>query len=87
MPGFTAVAVHAYLWPVLPMRYLRASIAPALPGTRRRVWDSCSTHPAQLGGAPSSLGDTVRRARDLLDDARYLPGLEPEQALRSVFSR
>jgi hypothetical protein len=29
-------------------------------------------------GAPPSLGDTVRRARDLLDDARYLPG--PERA-------
>jgi hypothetical protein len=25
-------------------------------------------------GPPPSLGDTVRRARDLLDDARYLPG-------------
>src|SRR4029077_3177817 len=31
--GFTAVVVHAYLWPVLPMRQLRASIAAALRAT------------------------------------------------------
>jgi hypothetical protein len=31
--GFTAVVIHAYLWPVLPMRQLRASIAAALRDT------------------------------------------------------
>ena len=30
--GFTAMVVHAYLWPVLPMRRLRASIAAAPAG-------------------------------------------------------
>src|SRR5262249_13327219 len=31
--GVTAVVVHAYLWPVLPMRHLRALIAGALRDT------------------------------------------------------
>jgi hypothetical protein len=72
--GFTAIAVHAYLWPVLPMRQLRSSIAAALRdvaasiaelfGPRRSVWP----------GSPPSLAETVTRARDLLDDALYLPG-------------
>jgi hypothetical protein len=34
--------------------------------------------PPGLGGAPPGLAETVTRARDLLDDARYLPG--PEHA-------
>jgi hypothetical protein len=37
----------------------------------RRAWE----------GSPPSLGETVTRARDLLDDARYLPG--PERADRA----
>src|SRR5262249_833641 len=34
--------------------------------------------PRHVGRSPPSLDDTVTRARDLLDDARYLPG--PEHA-------
>src|SRR5262249_17376474 len=35
--GFTAVVVHAYLWPVLPVRQLRALIAAALRDTARSL--------------------------------------------------
>jgi hypothetical protein len=76
--GFTAVVVHAYLWPVLPMRQLRASIAAALRATAVSVTQLFGAARATWQGAPPSLGETVTRARDLLDDARYLPG--PEQA-------
>jgi hypothetical protein len=76
--GFTAVAVHAYLWPVLPMRQLRASIAAALRDTATSLGRLFGAPRSTWEGAPPSLGDTVRRARDLLDDARYLPG--PERA-------
>jgi hypothetical protein len=76
--GFTAVAVHAYLWPVLPMRQLRASIAAALRDTAVSLGRLFGAPRATWAGAPPSLGDTVRRARDLLDNARYLPG--PERA-------
>ena len=76
--GFTAVAVHAYLWPVLPMRQLRASIAAALRDTATSLGRLFGNPRSTWDGAPPSLGDTVRRARDLLDDARYLPG--PERA-------
>jgi hypothetical protein len=76
--GFTAVAVHAYLWPVLPMRHLRASIAAAPRDTATSLGQLFGAPRSTWGGAPPSLGETVRRARDLLDDARYLPG--PERA-------
>lgn len=76
--GFTAVALHAYLWPALPMRQLRAAIATALRDTAVSLRQLFGAPRSTWEGAPPSLGDTVRRARDLLDDARYLPG--PEHA-------
>jgi hypothetical protein len=72
--GFTAIVIHAYLWPVLPMRQLRASIAAALRDTAENLGQLFSGSRATWKGSPPSLGDTLRRARDLLDDARYLPG-------------
>jgi hypothetical protein len=72
--GFTAVVVHAYLWPVLPMRQLRASIAAALRDTAMSLTQLFGPGRSTWQGAPPSLGETVTRARDLLDDARYLPG-------------
>jgi hypothetical protein len=72
--GVTAVVVHAYLWPVLPMRKLRASIAAALRATAVSLAQLFGAARATWAGAPPTLGETVTRARDLLDDARYLPG-------------
>jgi hypothetical protein len=72
--GFTAVVIHAYLWPVLPMRQLRASIAAALRDTAMRLGQLFSAPRSTWEGPPPTLGETVLRARDLLDDARYLPG-------------
>ena len=74
--GFSAVVVHAYLWPVLPMRQLRASIAAALRDTSASLSRLFAGPRSSWEGAPPSLEDTVTRARDLLDDARYLPGSE-----------
>jgi uncharacterized membrane protein YccC len=76
--GFTAVVVHAYLWPVLPVRQLRASIATALRATAVSLAQLFGPGRPAWEGAPPRLAETVTRARDLLDDARYLPG--PEQA-------
>ena len=76
--GFTAVVVHVYLWPVLPMRQLRASIAAALRDTAVSLGQLFGGPRSTWEGAPLSLGATLTRARDLLDDARYLPG--PEHA-------
>jgi hypothetical protein len=76
--GFTAVVVHAYLWPVLPMRQLRASIAAALRATAVSLTQLFGAPRPSWEGTPPILGETVTRARDLLDDARYLPG--PEHA-------
>ena len=76
--GFTAVVVHAYLWPVLPMRQLRASIAAALRATAVSLARLFRGPRPDWAGAPPILDETVTRARDLLDDARYLPG--PEHA-------
>ncbi len=76
--GFSAVVVHAYLWPVLPMRQLRASIAAALRDTTARLGHLFAGPRSAWEGPPPSLDDVVIRARDLLDDARYLPG--PEHA-------
>jgi hypothetical protein len=72
--GFTAIAVHAYLWPVLPIRRLRASIAGALRDTATRVGQLFSASRSSWEGTPPSLGETVLHAEDLLDDALYLPG-------------
>jgi hypothetical protein len=72
--GFSAVVVHAYLWPVLPMRQLRASIATALRDTAVRLGQLFTGPRFNWEGSPASLNDVVTRARDLLDDARYLPG-------------
>jgi hypothetical protein len=74
--GFTAVVVHAYLWPVLPMRQLRASIAAALRATAESVAKLFGGSRPDWAGSPPSLAETINRARDLLDDARYLPGSE-----------
>jgi hypothetical protein len=74
--GFTAVVVHAYLWPVLPIRQLRASIAAALRATAASLTELFGPARPAWEGAPPSLGQTVTRSRDLLDDARYLPGSE-----------
>jgi len=72
--GFTAVVVHAYLWPVLPMRQLRASIAAALRATAVSLDQLFGAPRGAWEGAPPSLSETVTRARDLLDDARFLSG-------------
>jgi hypothetical protein len=72
--GGTAVVVHAYLWPVLPMRQLRASIAAALRATAVSLAELFAGPRAAWKGPPPVLGETLTRARDLLDDARYLPG-------------
>jgi len=72
--GFTAVVIHAYVWPVLPMRQLRTSIAAALRDTAMRLGQLFGAPRWSWEGPPPSLGETVLRARDLLDDARYLPG-------------
>ena len=74
--GFTAVVVHAYLWPVLPMHQLRASIAAALRATAASIAQLFRGPRDTWQGAPPSLAETVTRASDLLDDARYLPGPE-----------
>src|SRR5262249_41697692 len=74
--GFTAVVVHAYLWPVLPMRQLRASIAAALRATAVSLTQLFGPARPAWEGSPPSLEETVTRAPDLLDDARYLPGPE-----------
>ncbi len=72
--GFTAVVVHAYVWPVLPMRQMRASIAGALRDTAMRLGQLFGAPRSTWEGAPPSLAETVLHAPDLLEDARYLPG-------------
>src|SRR5207244_13628212 len=71
---FSAIVVHAYLWPVLPMRQLRASIADALRDTAVSLGHLFAGPRSIWEGSPPSLDHLVTRARDLLDDARYLPG-------------
>jgi hypothetical protein len=72
--GCTAIVIHAFLWPVLPMRQLRRLIASALKDTSDSLSQLFSGPRAAWKGTPPSLAETVSRARDLLDDARYLPG-------------
>jgi uncharacterized membrane protein YccC len=76
LAGFTAIVIHAYLWPVLPVRQLRASIAAALRDTASSLGQLFGVSRATWTGPPTSLIETVRRAPDLLDDARYLPGAD-----------
>jgi uncharacterized membrane protein YccC len=76
LAGFIAIIIHAYLWPVLPMRQLRASIAAALRDTVSSLEQLFGASRALWTGPPMSLIETVRRAPDLLDDARYLPGAD-----------
>ena len=76
--GFTAVVVHAFVWPVMPIRQLRASIADALRSTADTLTQLFTAPRNAWPGPPPGLRDTILRARDLLDDARYLPG--PEHA-------
>jgi hypothetical protein len=73
--GLTAIVVHAYVWPVLPMRQLRASIAGALRATAASIGELFAS-PSDWKGSPAMLSQTVTRARDLLDDAKFLPGSE-----------
>src|SRR4029077_3206944 len=60
--GFTAVVVHAYLWPVLPMSQLRASIAAALRATAVSLTQLFGAPRPNWESAPPSLGETVTRA-------------------------
>lgn len=76
--GITAVVVHACVWPVLPMHQLRESIAAALRATAVSLVDLFGSPRDTWKGSPPSLRQAILRARDLLDDARYLPG--PEHA-------
>jgi hypothetical protein len=71
--GFTALVVHTYLWPVLPMHRVRALITAALRDTAvnlRQLFNGHST----WKGSPPSLRGVIAGANELLDDARYLPG-------------
>jgi hypothetical protein len=56
------------------MRQLRTLIAATLRDTAASLIRLFKGPRTEWDGPPPSLGDTVRRSRDLLDDARYLPG-------------
>src|SRR5271157_6487078 len=56
------------------MRHLRALIAAALRDTAVSLGRLFAAPSSTWDGSPPSLGETVTRARDLLDDARYLSG-------------
>ena len=56
------------------MRHLRALIAAALRDTAVSLGQLFAVPSSTWDGSPPSLGETVTRARDLLDDGRYLPG-------------
>lgn len=58
------------------MRQLRASIAAALRATAASIARLSRGPRGTWEGAPPSLAETVSRASDLLNDARYLPGPE-----------
>jgi len=72
--GFTALVIHAFLWPVLPMRRLRALIAAALRDTAVSLGQLVSGDRSTWKGSPPGLHAIVAQAHELLDDARYLPG-------------
>lgn len=73
--GCTAIVVHAYLWPVLPMRQLRTALAGALRESAESLRLLFANH-AAWDGPPASLGETFHQAHDLLEDARFLPGID-----------
>jgi hypothetical protein len=56
------------------MRELRSSIAAALRDAAESLAGLFGMPRAAWKGSPPSLHQTILRARDLLDDARYLPG-------------
>ena len=56
------------------MRHLRTLIAAALRETAVSLGQLFAASSSTWDGSPPSLGETVTRAHDLLDDARYLPG-------------
>ena len=73
LAGCTAILVHAYLWPVWPLRTLRFKIARTLRDTAeslRLLFADFTT----WKGPPASLGETFHLAHDLIEDARYLAG-------------
>ena len=76
LAGLTAVVVHAHLWPVLPMQKLRGLIAASIKETAVSLGQLFSDPRETWLGPPSSLGEIVSHSRDLLDDARYLPGTD-----------
>ncbi len=86
--GCTAVVVHAYLWPVLPMRQLRASIAAALRATAESLTQLFGAAGAGLAraGPPILGGNGDAGKRDLLDDARYLLRRQSMPILRTKAS-
>ncbi len=60
--GSAAVVVHAYLWPVLPMRRVRAMIAAALRDTAVSLAPLFGASRSTWQRAPPSLGETVARS-------------------------
>ncbi|MGD9633071.1 MAG: hypothetical protein AB7G28_06680 [Pirellulales bacterium] len=74
LAGCTAVIVHAVVWPEYPMRQLRRAIAGALRSTAASLVALFRPPHTAWTGAPPDLRQTILRARDLLDDARFLPG-------------
>lgn len=74
LAGAAAVIVHAVVWPEYPMRQLRRSIATALRATATSLVALFRPPHIDWTGSPPCLRQTILRARDLLDDARFLPG-------------
>ena len=67
LAGSAAIIIHAYLWPVLPMSQLRASIAAALRDTAESLRNLFRGPRDTWPGAPESLNETVSRSRDLCE--------------------
>lgn len=80
LAGFTAVIVHAVVWPEYPIRQLRRSIAAALRSTAASLVALFRPPHTDWAGSPPCLRQTILRARDLLDDARFLPGPQNAEA-------
>lgn len=80
LAGFAAVIVHAVVWPEYPMRQLRRSIAAALRSTAASLVALFRPPHTAWTGSPPNLRQTILRARDLLDDARFLPGPQNAEA-------
>jgi len=75
LAGCTAIVVHAYFWPVWPLKTLRRAIAQSLRDTAESVRGLFAEF-TTWQGPPPSLGETFHQAHDLLEDARYLPGTD-----------